>query len=367
MECYLAFCCCLHHQFFNQQRFRADGTRIPNLHKALFVGHNFTDNPKIMTSKNIFNFLLCFGLLTNAYSQQKYKTFYVNGFSNNKLEVLDWGGKGKSIFFLAGLGNTPHNFEDFAPKFTNNFHVYGITRRGFGNSERVKIGFHTDTLLLDILKVMDSLSLKKVILIGHSIAGDELSTFAQQYPNKVSAIIFLDAALDHAGNFDSLLAPYPKKPQPDSSFIPTLKNIQDDYFKTHQFSFPDGELNTFGIFDKNGLFKEDTTANPAFDNVLKFVKTISYKGIKCPSLAIYNNAPTASERFRTYSLLDSANKIIAEECTKRWYKYYQIELERYKSECKGCLVKEIRNSHHQIFLCNPKETELAIKNFLKQL
>lgn len=79
--------------------------------------------------------------------QQKFKTFYVNGFSINKLEVLGWGGKGKSILFLAGLGITPHIFEDFAPKFINNFHVYGITRRGFGNSERVNIGFHTDPIV----------------------------------------------------------------------------------------------------------------------------------------------------------------------------------------------------------------------------
>ncbi|OOQ56620.1 alpha/beta fold hydrolase [Mucilaginibacter pedocola] len=144
-----------------------------------------------MISKKIFLFFLCFGLSTNGYSQKKFKTFFVKGFSDNSLEVLDWGGKGKSIFFLAGLGNTAHIFEQFAPKFTNNFHVYGLTRRGFGNSERIKTGFNTDTLLLDILKVMDSLRLKKVILIGHSIAGDELSTFARQYPNKVSAIIFL--------------------------------------------------------------------------------------------------------------------------------------------------------------------------------
>ena len=320
-----------------------------------------------MISKKILAIFLCFGQLTNAYSQKSFKTFYVKGFSNNNLEVLDWGGKGKPIFFLAGLGNTPHIFEDFAPKFTNNFHVYGITRRGFGNSERVNIGFSTDTLLQDILKVMDSLSLKKIILIGHSIAGDEISTFARRFPNKVLGIVFLDAALNHAVNFDSLLAPYPQQPQPDSSFKPTRKNIHDFDFKMNRFAFPDGELNALGNFDKNSLFIQDTTSNFSGNKVFKAVKSISYKGIKCPSIAIYNNAPTAPERFREYHLLDTANKKIADECTKRWYTYYKTELERYQQECRGCLVKEIRNSHHQIFLCNPSETEVTIKRFLKQL
>ena len=41
-EFYLAFCCYLHHQFFNQQRFRAEGILFPNLHKALFVACNTT-------------------------------------------------------------------------------------------------------------------------------------------------------------------------------------------------------------------------------------------------------------------------------------------------------------------------------------
>jgi pimeloyl-ACP methyl ester carboxylesterase len=305
--------------------------------------------------------------MPNAYSQKNVQSLHIKGFSNNNLEVLDWGGKEKSIFFLAGLGNTAHVFEDFAPKFTNNFHVFGITRRSFGKSERVNIGFSTDTLVLDILKIMDSLQLQKVILIGHSIAGDELSTFARQYPNRVSALIFLDAALDHAVDLDAMIAPYPKEPQPDSNFKPTLKNIQEDYFKTHQFNFPNGELNALGTFDTNGLFIADTTVYTAFGNIFKFVKTISFKGIKCPSLAIYNNAPTAPERFRTYSLLDEANKKIADECTKRWYRYYQIELARFKRECEGCFVKEIRNAHHQNFLSNPEETEHTIKDFLKKL
>ena len=51
-----------------------------------------------------------------------------------KLEVLDWGGTGRPLVFLAGLGNTAHVFDTFAAKFIGKYHVYGITRRGFGNS-----------------------------------------------------------------------------------------------------------------------------------------------------------------------------------------------------------------------------------------
>lgn len=53
-----------------------------------------------MIFKRILTLFLCLGLLTNAYSQENCKTFYVKEFSNSNLEVFDWGGNGKPIFFL---------------------------------------------------------------------------------------------------------------------------------------------------------------------------------------------------------------------------------------------------------------------------
>ena len=37
---------------------------------------------------------------------------------NVQLEVLDWGGSGPAIVLLAGLGDTAHVFDDFAPMLT---------------------------------------------------------------------------------------------------------------------------------------------------------------------------------------------------------------------------------------------------------
>jgi pimeloyl-ACP methyl ester carboxylesterase len=39
--------------------------------------------------------------------------------NNVRLHYLDWGGKGDTILFLHGLGDTPHIFDDIAPTFTN--------------------------------------------------------------------------------------------------------------------------------------------------------------------------------------------------------------------------------------------------------
>src|ERR1700744_179026 len=35
-----------------------------------------------------------------------------------QLEVLDWGGSGTPLIFLAGSGDTAHRFDSFSPQFT---------------------------------------------------------------------------------------------------------------------------------------------------------------------------------------------------------------------------------------------------------
>lgn len=118
--------------------------------------------------------------------------------TNVKLEVLDWGGSGRPLVFLAGLGNSAHIFDTFATSFTKTNHVYGITRRGFGNSSVPDSGYSADRLGDDVLVVLDALKLKAPVLAGHSIAGEELSSIGSRHPEKVAGLIYLDAGYAHA-------------------------------------------------------------------------------------------------------------------------------------------------------------------------
>lgn len=93
-----------------------------------------------------------------------------------KLEVFDWGGSGRPLVLLAGLGGTAHVFDGFAPKLTGMYHVYGITRRGFGRSSVPATGYSADRLGDDVLGVIDALKLNKPVLVGklHRRRGTEL-------------------------------------------------------------------------------------------------------------------------------------------------------------------------------------------------
>lgn len=133
------------------------------------------------------------------------------------LEVVDWGGTGKAVVLLAGMGGTAHDFDELAPRLTGDGHIYGITRRGFGTSSAPPApGFNqnlradknyeasrrdpgaanaydSDRLGDDVLAVIDKLNLGRPILVGHSIAGAELSSVGSRHPEKVTGLVYLDA------------------------------------------------------------------------------------------------------------------------------------------------------------------------------
>ena len=92
-----------------------------------------------------------------------------------KLEVLDWGGSGEPVLLLAGHGDSGHVFDDFAPQLAHGFHVFAITRRGFGASSQPEQGYDLARMVEDIARVTETLKLKRVNLVGHSIAGDEMT------------------------------------------------------------------------------------------------------------------------------------------------------------------------------------------------
>ena len=130
-----------------------------------------------------------------------HKTQFVTVQPGVKLEVLDWGGSGTPLVFLAGLGGTGHSFDRFAPKFTDRHHVYAITRRGFGASSSPPVtdeNYDADRLGDDVLAVIAALKLQKPVLAGHSIAGEELSSIGTRHPEKVAGLIYLDSVQQYS-------------------------------------------------------------------------------------------------------------------------------------------------------------------------
>jgi len=155
----------------------------------------------IQGSPSPMNFQFAAGKAAWPTDLSPHKVLFVGVENDIKLEVLDWGGNGPSLIFLAGNGDTAHGFDRFAPKLATNHRVYAITRRGFGASSApppTEENYAADRLGDDVLSVIAALKLDRPVLAGHSIAGEELSSIGSRYPEKVSGLIYLDAVSSYS-------------------------------------------------------------------------------------------------------------------------------------------------------------------------
>jgi non-heme chloroperoxidase len=153
----------------------------------------------------------------SSHGETALKTEFIEVQPDIKLEVLDWGGTGRNLVLLAGLGCTAHVFDSLGPKLAAHYHVVGITRRGFGQSSAPQSGYDPKRLGDDIVAVLDALHITDPVLVGHSIAGEELSAISTYHPGRAAALVYLDAA----GTF----AFYNPK---HGDYIPALAQLKDD-------------------------------------------------------------------------------------------------------------------------------------------
>ena len=228
------------------------------------------------------------------------------------LEVLDWGGTGEPVVFLAGLGNSAHVFDDFAPQFTDRFHVLGITRRGYGASSQPASGYGSARLAADIKAVLDTLHLTRVTLVGHSIAGDELTKFGSIYPDRISKLVYLDAAHDRTGLPNLFLtAPIPASPPMLAADSVSPAAARAYMERANGILVPEGEVRAIAVFGPTGRYLRDVTPDSIGTAIVAGVEHPAYAKIAVPALAFYAVADSVKDLVPWYAALDSTGRVSA--------------------------------------------------------
>ena len=178
------------------------------------------------------------------------------------LQYLDWGGTGEALLFLTALGGTAADFQPLATHFTDSFHVFGLTRRGQGKSEKPVTGYDTATLTQDIVAFLDAKSISRVTLVGYSLAGNELTELAGRHPQRVAKLVYLDAAYDLAENAElgrkaHLNLPAPVADNPTMELVAASNEYRPDYSRV--------QVPTLGFF----VTYDDPPRNENFDEETK--------------------------------------------------------------------------------------------------
>lgn len=193
-----------------------------------------------------------------------HKKFLVSVDKGVQLEVLDWGGAGKqrTMMLLTGLGDNAHVYDQFAFQFVDDFHVLGITRRGFLPSSQPgpgpnskSAGYDVDSRARDDVAVLDFFGISNAVFVGHSVAGSELSALGLNYGSRVDKLVYLDA-FDLSKRFQLPDIPPPPYTDADTRSLQFFMAASERLENTLR----PAQANCYGVtFDDNGRITGSTT------------------------------------------------------------------------------------------------------------
>jgi pimeloyl-ACP methyl ester carboxylesterase len=286
---------------------------------------------------------------------------------NIKLEVLDWGGSGRPLVLLAGLGNTAHVFDKFAPKLSSAYHVYGITRRGFGaSSAPLPFGdamYSADRLGEDVLAVLDALKLNRPVLAGHSLGGEELSSVGSRHPERVAGLIYLDAGYAYAyydrsrGDLGIDLNDLRKKLEQ----LQPGKGLQDPRHLIEELlasTLPGFERD---LKEMQKDYTEAPAALPALPPISQAITAgmQKYTDIRVPALAIYAAPHATGQPYK-----DDAARVAAEA---RDEANTGAQAKAFESGVPFARVVRLPHASHFVFLSNEADVLREMNAFLGSL
>jgi non-heme chloroperoxidase len=295
-----------------------------------------------------------------------------------RLEVLDWGGAGRPLVLLAGSGNTAHAFDDIAPKLAMLGHVYGITRRGFGASSRPSSGYDDQRLADDVLQVLDSLRIQSPVLIGHSMAGGELTTLGSQHSDRLRGLVYLDALgdpRDWSGSDPAYMELYGKLPAGLRTALPVSEEesrsftaYRDWQKRNGGFAFPESELRNIYETNPDGT-KGRSNGTPGISKMIgDGQKKRDYSTIRVPVLAFLEYPRSANDILRhRYNPQDAQEREAMEAFNQATAVFVDRWTKNLKSGVPGAQIIDLPGAGHYVFLTQEAEVLEGVKAFVAAL
>lgn len=276
-----------------------------------------------------------------------------------RIEVLDHGGRGPALVFLAGFGDTGHVFDDFAPQFADRYHVLALTRRGFGASSHPSGGYDTETLVGDITAVLDSLGIQRATFAGHSFGGTELTRLGARHADRVDALIYLDASYDFARLYADArwqrAFPVPRVAPPENNELPVLRR----WFANGMGpGVPDHEIRHLTT-PSAGTPRDTTLQRGAAPSELP--------RITVPVLALWATPASVREWYPYYGSLDAPQRARIKTSYTDQMTVRGEHWSRFRRQVPRARAIGIAGARHFIFLTHPREVAGEVRRFLREM
>jgi len=294
--------------------------------------------------------------------------------SSVHLEVLDWGGSGRPVVLL-GCYLTAHAYDEFAPKLASQFHVYGITRRGIGASDKPAGGYELQRSADDVLEVIDSLKLLKPILVANSCGGWVQTLLAAQHSDRLGSLVYLDAAEDptltladyNLPPVDTAHLPKSARPPaaPDYSSFEAYRTAQR---RDHGVAFPEAELRQQFAAKPDGSMGSSLLSPTVRKAIVEdaHVKP-DYPHVRVPVLAIFRTAPPFEEAARDFAIGSDEERV----ALRQQYDAGRVMTSKWENDLRtgvpSAHIVELPGANLYMFLSNEADVLREIRAFAATL
>lgn len=117
----------------------------------------------------------------------------VNGL---RLHYLDYGAEGRTpMLCIHGGAAHAHWFDFVASGFTADHRVLSFDLRGHGDSQWSEPPYSYATYAADLAATVETLDLRNVTVIGHSMGGLVALVYAALYPSRVGRLVIVDSRM----------------------------------------------------------------------------------------------------------------------------------------------------------------------------
>jgi non-heme chloroperoxidase len=231
-----------------------------------------------------------------------------------------------------------------------------------GRSSRPPDGYDSATLAHDILTVLDKLAIGRVVLVGHSFAGAEMTTFAATSPARVQALVYLESA------YDFTVQPSTPLPQqvPSAQELASVAGMNDYLQRTLGMRFPESEWRATSQWDTGGAYCGSNTSNDVYQKALKAVDHPLFDKVTAPALAIYAPSDTRSV-FPNYDNFDGENKARAERYAAELQARADSSMARFRVDMTHGRVVVLNPANHAVFFSNEADVVRLIRGFVAEV
>jgi non-heme chloroperoxidase len=308
----------------------------------------------------------------------KHRVEFVTVQNGVRLEVLDWGGSGRPVVLLAGSGSTAHVFDDFAPKLTSCCHVYGVTRRGYGASSQPASGYDDQRLADDVLQVLNALKIDRPVLVGHSMAGGELTTLGNQHSARLAGLVYLDGLgdpTDWPASDPGYMALFNKlpaamlKPPPSEEELRSFSAYRAWQMRTEKFAFPESELRNTFVTNPDGTMGRFKTPRSIHEAIGAGQKKRDYSNIQVPVLAFYEFPRSAGDKLRPddYQPKNADERAAIDAFGSATAAYVERWRKNLQRGVPGARVVDLPGAGHFVFLTREADVLRGLQDFVAGL